>query len=161
MAAKVVDVHARFAARNLAVCKAGDCVALHFFTSRGFVVVSVGLKEFTAAARGPLDHNHNPLPWADPAAPFRPAPPQLIRQDYSRSKKGELAPRFAAAWAGLKCRAYETLGDAAKVNGLLPQTLSNWLAHHHRDEWIAIKRQMRAAGKTVRLPLQKPNGKLL
>lgn len=140
-------------AGSVAVCKAGDKVALHFYTTEGEFVFRLREREFILGCRAPRDANGNPLRTFE----------QLeadLRHRYDELQAGIDQDRAAAigisteslilcekAWGLYVTDKSLSQARAAKAVGVSLSTFNVWVRLTHGDE--AAKLHQERAGSFV------------
>lgn len=137
---RITDVIGRHHAVDIAVCKQAELVALHLTTSRGVVVVTTSLHEFTQKCRGPRDHNGNRLPLFAPFAlpEKKPAEPNTPPAEVPGEKRGPRTPhpnsmpeeelqKYIAAAKDVAAFVYPTKSAAARAHGISENCFHAWI----------------------------------
>lgn len=154
---RVTDVVARYSARTVDVCKAGDAVALHCSTGAGIVVLVMPLHEFAEKCRGAQDYNGRTLsPLSTtvraPAPKPEPSEPALPRVTFGRT----VSPERAALYE-------EILAEVARGKPTARAAAERGINYHSYVSWRHRQTDLRAREEAYRrsAPVPKPNGKLL
>lgn len=133
---RCTDVIARYRSGDVAVCKAGDEVALHFATTSGEVVVLMTERAFSRGARGPRDHHGNAFRTHEQLARGEPASPEPVERVESACSEPACGEPVESA-ERVELAAKPGSGSARSACGFAPR--------------LGLARQ----------PITKPNGRIL
>lgn len=173
---KCTDTIATHFAGGAAVCRAQQEVSCHFFTAQGKIAVRMPLTAFCAAFRGPMDANNNPLPGAGDIERQHDAEEARAVAEWPRPD----ALDYGDSPAGLRVidgrSAYSPTGkrlDAARIAAMR----AAWIAHRAAGSPLGgltrIAKEIHSNTTTlhtyfrrfdreqIKLPIAKPNGKIL
>lgn len=150
----VTGVLSREVAGSLAVCRAGDTVALHLFTPGGTRIFHLTEREFVLKARALFDANGNPFRSVaqltqklDVTAPV----PRASNNSGHTMPEAQLAA-YQAAFGGFLSGHYRTKSAAFRAQRDLPAHLySAFVA------WT-LRPAQRTTAANYRRPVLKPNG---